>query len=103
MKLAPFVVVAGGAALVLWPLLATAGNPGTCYQLKPGMRYEFTYNGPRRKIKSVLGDCWNAIYYLEIYDSEEDDWRALADPEHDYLESGSLFAVMVQSPCKICF
>ena len=81
---------------IRWPWVAG------CVELEPAIRYHFIYPGPRKTVKASLGECYDVIYYLEVYDLDTDDWWPPADPEHDLLEPKSKCAIRVQAPCRLC-
>lgn len=89
------VIALGG----IW-LLARGAGPGGLY-LEAGPYYTVIYTGPKKTFKAALGNCYDVIYTIDVYDPDTDDWIPPADPQHDFIFPGTIARIKVQAPCTI--
>jgi len=94
----------GGGAVILWALSRKAGGapPGCKYLDKVMQYYYFTYTGPAQTFQAALGDCYDVIYTIDVWDEESQDYWPPVDPVHDIIYPGAKCRVMVQAPCTLC-
>ena len=90
-----------GAIAGIWFLTREAGGGRTqCQEISPSQWYYFTYVGKRKTFMAALGDCFDVIYTIDVWNGYEYD--PPADPMNDIIEPGSQCRVMVQAPCRLC-
>lgn len=74
-----------------------------CQLLDESMRYYYlTYNGPAQTFEEALGECYDVIYTIDVWDEELGEYWPPTDPMNDIIFPGSQCRVMVQEPCTLC-
>ena len=93
--------LAVGGALI-FALSRKASGAEVCYDLQAGDWYYFVYTGPAQTFQGALGECYDVIYTIDVWDDETGEYNPPVDPMHDVIQPGSRCRVKVQGPCKLC-
>ena len=93
------VVAVGGLVFALARKAASADN---CRTLEAGAEYFFIYTGPAQTFYLALGECYNVIYTIEVWDDYYIEYLPPSDPVNDIIQPGSVCRVVVQAPCQLC-
>jgi len=59
------------------------------------------YTGATKPFKAALGECFDVIYTIDVWDEEFQEFLPPADPVRDKLETGALCMVQTLEPCTI--
>lgn len=90
------------SAIALTVILAQRAS-AKCRLLDEPMRYYYLkYTGPDQTFKDALGECYDVIYTIDVWDEELGEYWPPTDPVNDIILSGSECRVMVQEPCTLC-
>jgi len=93
------VVAVGG---LIFALTRKASASDSCHNLQADMEYFFIYSGPAQTFQQALGECYDVVYTIDVWDSEAGEYWPPVDPVHDIIQPGSLCRVVVQGPCRLC-
>ncbi|KKL68121.1 hypothetical protein LCGC14_2128120 [marine sediment metagenome] len=100
MSALPLILAVGAGIAGIWLLSKTTAGSQGVYML-PGKFYYSTYVGKSRNLKEILGDCYQVIQTVDIYDEETDDWIPPADPANFVLQKGTVCRLQMQQPCTV--
>ena len=76
--------------------------PGCKYLDKVMQYYYFAYTGPAQPFQAALGECYDVIYTIDVWDEETQDYWPPTNPMFDTIFPGAKCRVMVQAPCTLC-
>ena len=93
------ITVAGG---LIFALTRRASGVGECHNLQAGDWYYFIYTRPAQTFQGALGECYDVVYTIDVWDDETGEYWPPADPVHDILQPDSRCRVKVLEPCKLC-
>lgn len=90
-------LVAGG----LYFLVTKA--KAACTMLDRTMEYYYlTYKGPAQTFKKALGECYDAVYTIDVWDEVYYQYLSPVDPVNEIIKPNTECRVMVQEPCRLC-
>ena len=84
--------------LILLSRIKVAGASTGIY-LEPSKEYYLKYKGPEASLTSILGDAYNSIDTIGIWNGEY--YSSVEDPAHAIVEKKSEFRIMVLAPCTV--
>lgn len=88
---------------VVYFLVRKASAAPPCQYLTKTMEYYyFTYVGLAQTFKAALGECYDVIYTIDVWDPMYGEYNPPVDPVHDIIEPDCECRVMVIEPCEIC-
>lgn len=96
------VIIGGAIGLAgIWLLTRTAaGKEGI--DLQAGVYTgPLRYTGPTKTFKAALGECYDVIYAIDVWDDYYKEYLPPVDPVHDKIEKGTLCYVQARSPCTL--
>ena len=93
------IAVVGG---LIFALTRKAAGADSCRNLQANTEYLFIYTGPAQTFQQALGECYDVIYTIDIWDNDGGEYIPPVDPDHDVILPGSLCRVVVQAPCRLC-
>jgi len=96
------VAAAGGLIFALTRKSQAAPSPYPCHDLQANNEYFFIYSGPAQTFQQALGECYDVIYTIDVWDNETGEYWPPTDPVHDVILPGSICRVVVQAPCRLC-
>ena len=98
-------VLVGAVAIgtILAIVIARRAGGFGCKNLENTMEYYYlTYIGPSQTFMAALGDCYDVIYTIEVWDAEMNVYWPPANPMADIIQKGAKCRVMAQEPCVLC-
>ena len=113
-------VILGIAAVggLIFALTRKAAAVDSCRNLQASREYFFTYIGlplvdpvtgiplpgmpAPQTFKQALGECYDVIYTIDVWDSDLGEYWPPVDPMNDIIQLNSRCRVVVQAPCRLC-
>jgi len=101
-KAVPVVLGIAAAGGLIFALARKASGVNSCRTLQANTEHFFIYTGPAQTFQQALGECYDVIYTIDIWDDETGEYVPPVNPMHDVILPGSICRVVVQSPCRLC-
>lgn len=85
----------------VWLLVkSVAGRVGI--DIQPGIYTgPLRYTGGTKTFKEALGECYDVIYTIDVWDQEFQEFIPPTDPVNEQIETGDLCMVQVLAPCTL--